>query len=131
MEIDMAKNETDETKALAAAMERQDKELAACRERLAALEATWKELMDVAGDQVAAVIKALAERPARKEGEDVGKGAVVLYHAPDGDWPALLVSAKVVRAGFPLRYLLYVFFARSPRYVYDVTEGRGPEQFSV
>lgn len=58
-------------------------------------------------------------------------GTPVLLRAGDVDFPATIISHRVVREGFAPRYRLFVIYANFTGFLSDKIEGDGDEQFRI
>lgn len=65
----------------------------------------------------------------------VKQGAIVIYHSELGDFPAIAVRDRIIRAGFPPRYTLFALYDRGGQNTYanferGVVEGDGMGEFT-
>jgi hypothetical protein len=65
----------------------------------------------------------------------VKQGAIVIYHSELGDFPAIVVRDRIIRAGFPPRYTLFALYDRGGQNTYanferGVVEGDGMGEFT-
>jgi hypothetical protein len=111
-----------------AILKRQIAELCGLRDEVSALKSALADARDEL-DGLRAEAAPESDPPGSAE---IPAGTWGVFHATAGrDFPAVVVQARVVRDGFPLRYRLYVIFHDYVGYQDDIREGAEARMFTA